>query len=181
MGLNRWSAAVLASLMGIAGCGDDDEPAREAQGAAADGKIGTSDPDTPVAALNAAEWTAACADMDAAGASPTLAHGPCIMLGLLSKFLNTDCMATYQLCMESPGDLECDEQPTDCQATLRELDDCLLAQRSWLADVTKELTCESSLGALAELPRDYLAPACRVVTEKCPSLELPQAADPSSL
>lgn len=184
MSLRTWSVRVGLVLL-LASCGGDDKPASNGdgddtgkpRGAAADGKVGNSDPDLSVADLNAAEWKAACLDIGSAGHSRELAHGPCIMVGLLSGVVGIDCMETYELCLDQPEDTQCDEKPADCTATLRQLDDCSVSQLVWLAEQTRDLDCSSSLSAILSLQQEHRTPECDAIEATCPSFKTAASQD----
>jgi hypothetical protein len=139
-------------------------------GAAADGKIGNRDPDTPVTSLNGAEWKAACVDISNALAARALVHGPCILDALLGTVLGADCMDTYALCVETTPDIECDQPPTPCDLTLREVDTCLNSILVSLAEQTRAVDCTSSLDVFFALSAGRLTPECRVAADACPGL-----------
>lgn len=185
MSLRTWSVQAGLMLM-LAACGGDEgkspekgenDDQQKPLGAAADGKVGDSDPDLSVADLNQAEWKAACLDIGNAGGARELVHGPCIMVGILSSFIGVDCMETYNLCLDQPEDTQCDEKPTDCTATLRELDACSVSQLVWLAEETKDLDCSSSLSAVIGIQQDHTTPECDAIEAKCPSFRTAASPD----
>ncbi len=183
MNLRTRSVQVALVAVCLAACGGDDKPSSNGddkgkpRGAAADGKVGNSDPDLSVADLNAAEWKAACLDIGTAGNSRELAHGPCVMVGLLSSVVGLDCMDTYELCLDEPEDTQCDEKPTDCTATLRQLDACSVSQLVWLAEQTRALDCSSSFSEIVALEQDHRTPECDAIEAACPSFKTAASQD----
>lgn len=177
MSLRTITLTATLALATLIGCGDDGDSGTPAEsggapvGAAADGKVGSSDPDTVIDTLNSAEWKAACVDIASAGNNRELAKGPCVLAGILSSALGLSCMDTYELCTESEPDVDCDQKPASCAATLREADACNVAQLRFLADQTKDLDCSSSLDALTGIDQSYVPEECKVVMAKCPGFQ----------
>jgi hypothetical protein len=186
MNLRKWSVRAGLITSCLVACGGDDKPSSHGdgrdkpRGAAADGKVGNSDPDLSVAELNDAEWKAACLDIGTAGSSRELAHGPCILSGLLSSVVGLDCMDTYELCLDQPEDTSCDEKPADCTATLRELDACSVSQLVWLAEQTRDLDCSSSFSAILGIAQDHRTPECDAIEATCPSFKTAASQDDGS-
>jgi hypothetical protein len=159
MSVRTWSTHVgFALLLGACG-GDEGDPSNQGdgdgapQGAAADGKVGDSDPDLSVADLNEAEWKAACLDIGGAGGSRELIHGPCIISGLLSSIIGGECMETYDLCLGEPEDTQCDTEET------------------------RDFTCESSLADIVSLEQDHRTPECDAIADTCPSFQTAASQD----
>jgi hypothetical protein len=182
MSFRKWSAQLGMATLLLA-CGDDGKSpeggdADKPRGAATDGKVGNSDPDTSVADLNEPEWTAACLDLGSTLNERDLAHGLCIISGVMAKFLSLDCMSTYEMCLtEPPDDTQCDSKPDNCTATLRELDACNVSQLLWLAEQTKDIDCSSSFNALTGIDQNHTTPECEVLKAKCPAFETAASED----
>jgi len=173
-------AVLLASCTAEPGTQGPGVPAKP-RGAAADGQIGDRDPDTSVAALNDAEWKAACSEIGEALNERELSHGPCILMGLLGKAIGLDCAFTYSTCTEAPPeDTQCDAKPADCTATLREIDSCMISHLVWLAEQTRAVDCSSSVAVLAGIDTRHVTPECQAAMTKCPSLEV-AASDPTEV
>jgi hypothetical protein len=165
---------LVCTVLAAGACGDD-EPKKDTKiekprGAAADGKVGNSDPEALVSSLNDAEWKAACIDIAESTNTRELVHGPCIMGALLGSFLGISCQETYELCSEGAPDTDCDSKPTDCEITLRQADECNTSRMLYLAEKSKGLTCSSSPNAILTLGDGYDTPECLALTEKCPSI-----------
>lgn len=176
--MNRytWSKHAFTALvlLQLSACGDDDRKKQETEpaqlGAAADGKIGDSDPEAVIDSLNSAEWKAACVDMAQAADARNLKHGSCIMGAILGKLLGQSCQELYDLCAKSEGDIDCDRKPTQCPVTLREADECITSNLVWLSDQAKGLTCDSSVNDLIKLDQNFMSPECTKVQTSCPDL-----------
>lgn len=176
MSFAMWSVRMGFAALVLAACGDKpsdngENAPNKPYGAAADGTIGNSDPDTSVADLNSAEWKAACLDIGRAGGAREFAHSQCIVPALLATFVGLDCMGTYELCLEEPESEQCDSKPTDCTATLRQLDDCSVSQLVWLAEQTRDIDCSSSLNSIISIAQDHTTPECDAIKAICPSFE----------
>jgi hypothetical protein len=177
MSLRTITLIATLALSALSGCGDDGDSAKPAAngsaaaGAAADGKVGSSDPEAVIDTLNSAEWKAACVDIASAGNNRELAEGPCVLAGIVSSALGISCMDTYELCTESEPDVDCEQKPASCTATLREADACNVALLRHLAEETKDLSCASSLNALTGIDQTYVPEECKVVMAKCPEFQ----------
>lgn len=185
MSLSKVSILLTSAGLLLAACGGDGAEETGApgvgakpRGAAADGQIGNRDPETSVAALNDAEWKAACFELGEALDERELAQASCVLAGLLGKAVGVDCKLIYDMCVgQPPVARQCDAKPANCSATLRELDACGISQLLWLADQTRGLDCSSSVDVFARIDQTYVTPECQAVSAKCPSFALPGAQD----
>jgi hypothetical protein len=176
---NKLEWTVGMAMLGLTACGGgggkgsaDAGAADLPRGAAADGKIGNSDPDSKIADLNDAEWKAACIDMSNDLQDRDLSHGLAVLVGLEAKLIGLDCKSMMQMFLETPPDqTQCDSKPADCSATLRELDDCNVSELAWFSDQTKGLDCSSSTSAFGKIDQSYLTSQCKLVKSKCPSFK----------
>ena len=181
MVLHQWTRQLGLATLLVAACGSDGDgkvAVNTTAGASADGKVGNSDPDTIISPLNDAEYTAACLDLGKSLSQPKYAHGPCILLGLLSSFGGTSCMDTYETCLEDPGEESCDDGgQKDCEVTLRQMDACMISELEFMAKHTKDLDCSSSPDAFNQLEASKAdevkeTPECDIVRKNCPSFNM---------
>lgn len=161
MKLNKLTLTILAGVLGA--CGDSGSTS---QGPS---KIGISDPDSIVSELNAAEWEAACQDLEETSESRDLHHGVCILgAQLLAAPFGLDCQESYDECLVEGGAVDCDELPTDCNVTLRELDECNSEFYGQLNESARDIDCSSSFKEAQSINLS-VPPSCDALKERCPA------------
>jgi len=173
--LSQHRTCQLGLLLLLAACGNEGSADKSAAASAsADGKVGKNDPEVLVSDLNEAEWKSACDDLgDVLSRTRGGAHSSCILQSLLGEIFGQSCMELYDSCIETPpSSVECDEKPKDCEASLREIDSCLVTEAEFLAKTMEDLDCSSSLEVFndikAEAESRKRSPECQRVDDKCP-------------
>jgi len=172
--MKKLLVGLTCAALGVVGCGKTEAESKPDDGA--EDEVLKGDASKPLADLTDDELVEVCEDIaDLYKDEQAYVRGICVLEAAESSGDTQSCDAAVEACvadleLEPLSTEECSEKLefTGCDASVRELNDCLASQRRNTEKISELRSCEDAdeQGASADWLRDV--PACEALLDSCP-------------